>query len=132
MTRALQWFEMGGPVMPALLVVGLVLYTLLFRRLIALTAGRVPAEEPDVSLQIIRALIGIAPLLGLLGTVSGLIEGFDAMLREARLTEVGHGIAHALHTTQYGMALAAPALLLERIIHRGAERARKRLAGASP
>lgn len=126
MTRAFAWFDMGGPVMPALLVIGLVLYALLFARLLALATGRVPRESPDASLTVIRALIGAAPLLGLLGTVSGLIVGFDAMLREAHLAEVGHGIAHALHTTQYGMALAAPALLLERLVHRGSERAQRR------
>ena len=129
MTRALEWFEMGGPVMPALLIVGMVLYALLFSRMLTLLTESVVTESPDVSLIVIRALIGVAPLLGLLGTVSGLIVGFDAMLREARMAEVGHGIAHALHTTQYGMALAAPALLLERLIHRGAERARQKNQG---
>lgn len=132
MTRALEWFETGGPLMPALLAVGLVLYLLLFAQLLALARRRPPSESADVGLMVVRALIGAAPLLGLLGTVTGLITGFDAMLREARLTEVGQGIAHALHTTQYGMALAAPALLMERFIHRRTERAQRHPREARP
>ena len=126
MTAVREWFAGGGPVMPALLAVGLLLYGLLFERAIRLTArGRAvkPTEAVDNSFVLIQALIGAAPLLGLLGTVSGLIGSFDALVDEARISEVGVGIGHALRTTQYGMALAAPALLLERLLHRAAHRA---------
>ena len=104
--------------MPALLTVGILLYTLLFERVLRLVQGaRAPSEHSFV---LIQALIGAAPLLGLLGTVGGLISAFDALVEEALIREVGVGIGHALRTTQYGMALAAPALLLERVLHRTA------------
>ena len=102
--------------MPALLGVGLLLYGLLFDRGVRLMqSGLRPAEG---GFALIRALIGAAPLLGLLGTVSGLIESFEAMVDEAKIREIGVGIGHALRTTQYGMAIAAPALLLERLLDR--------------
>ena len=119
MTAVVAWFESGGPVMPALLLVGLLLYMLLFERAMRLFGGaRAPTDDSFV---LIRALIGAAPLLGLLGTVGGLIDSFDALVEEARIREVGVGIGHALRTTQYGMALAAPALLFERLLHRASQ-----------
>ena len=122
MTEVFDWFGSGGPVMPALLLVGLALYMLLFERALRLLldAGALSEE----SFVLVRALIGAAPLLGLLGTVGGLIDAFDALIEEARIREVGVGIGHALRTTQYGMALAAPALLLERLLQRVAHQRR--------
>ena len=121
MNLAVDWFQSGGPVMPALLIVGVLLYTLLFERALRMAAGN--RDLSDDSFTVIRALIGAAPLLGLLGTVGGLIGSFDALVDEARIREVGVGIGHALRTTQYGMALAAPALLLERVLHGAIRRA---------
>ena len=115
------WFVSGGPVMPALLAIGLLLYTLLVERAVRIVQGRPDGHDrldAEGSFVLIRALIGAAPLLGLLGTVGGLIESFDALVDEARIRDVGVGIGHALRTTQYGMALAAPALLIERLLHR--------------
>lgn len=118
-TAVLGWFEGGGPVMPALLLLGVVLYALLIERTLALLGGQL--FDPEVSLGIVRALIAAAPLLGLLGTVGGMIDGFSALLGDADMGRIGVGIGHALRTTQYGMALAAPALLAERILSRRAE-----------
>ncbi len=120
MAEAISWFVSGGPVMPALLAVGILLYTLLFERATRLVRFRwsAPTAEPlgEESFTLIRALIGAAPLLGLLGTVSGLIQSFESLVDEALVSEVGVGIGHALRTTQYGMALAAPAVLIERVL----------------
>lgn len=100
------WFGRGGPIMPLLLGVGLALYGLLVHRLLA------PQGAPHAVL--IRALIVVAPLLGLLGTVSGIVESFEAMMIRGDARAMSDGIAQALTTTQYGLALAAPALMLER------------------
>ena len=116
MIEVREWFVSGGPVMPALLAVGVLLYALLFERCLRILFDRRPLA--DERFLLIRALIGAAPLLGLLGTVSGLITSFDALVEDARIREVGVGIGHALRTTQYGMALAAPALLFERLLER--------------
>lgn len=92
------------------------------------------AEHPELTrhLAVIRALIAIAPLLGLLGTVSGIIATFDQILAGGGAGGLGGGISQALVTTQLGIAVAVPALLLERLITRRAETlaAQSMLAGA--
>lgn len=59
------------------------------------------------------ALVTAAPLLGLLGTVLGMIETFDAV--GARSGDTGHmvasGISQALITTQVGLVAALPGAL---------------------
>lgn len=128
MTAVEAWFEGGGPVMPALLAVGVLLYAVLFDEALRLLLRARPSDrggpsDADGRLLLVRALIGAAPLLGLLGTVSGLIDSFAALVEDATIQRVGVGIGHALRTTQYGMALAAPALLLERVLSRAEARA---------
>jgi hypothetical protein len=108
-----EWFASGGPIMGLLLVVGLALYTLLTRATLAVLSGEM--VEAD-ALTLPRALIGMAPLLGLLGTVTGVINSFEALVSGG--PGLGEGIGVALRTTQYGLTLAAPALLWERVLAR--------------
>jgi biopolymer transport protein ExbB len=65
-------------------------------------------------LAIIRCLAAAAPLLGLLGTVSGLIHTFEAMHRFGFGSSglLASGIAEALTATQCGLALAILLLLI--------------------
>ena len=59
----------------------------------------------------------IAPLLGLLGTVMGMIETFDSLSDMALFSSSGGiagGISQALITTQIGLVIAIPGLLFER------------------
>jgi len=69
----------------------------------------------------IKTLVGVAPLLGLLGTVSGMIETFDS-LRDMSLFKqdggIAAGISQALITTQYGLAVAIPAMLVNGMIEK--------------
>ncbi|MBX3725030.1 MAG: MotA/TolQ/ExbB proton channel family protein [Xanthomonadales bacterium] len=73
---------------------------------------------------IILVIAAVAPLLGLLGTVTGMIETFDI------ITDFGTGdpkllsggIAIALVTTQLGLVVAIPALLLGNLLSGWAER----------
>jgi biopolymer transport protein ExbB len=74
------------------------------------------AREAE-SLQLLRrdlvvlgALTAIAPLLGLLGTVRGMIQTFDAVATVGGHTgtRVAAGISQALITTQYGLVVAMP------------------------
>jgi len=66
-------------------------------------------------LRVFSAVSTIAPLLGLLGTVFGMIQCFndvaasDALGRPERLA---NGVAQALLTTAFGLAVAIPALLV--------------------
>jgi biopolymer transport protein ExbB len=65
-------------------------------------------------LAIIRVLAAAAPLLGLLGTVSGLIRTFDAMHRFGFGNSglLASGISEALMATQCGLALAILLLII--------------------
>lgn len=73
---------------------------------------------------IILVIAAVAPLLGLLGTVTGMIETFDI------ITDFGTGdpkllsggISVALVTTQLGLIIAIPALLLGNLLSGWAER----------
>jgi biopolymer transport protein ExbB len=66
-----------------------------------------------------RAIVAVAPLLGLLGTVGGMIETFDSlgdMSLFAQSGGIAGGISLALFTTQMGLAVAIPGLLIGRIL----------------
>ena len=71
------------------------------------------AEAMDLmkrDIVILSALTAVAPLLGLLGTVSGMIETFTAVSQISGTTgtEVAGGISQALVTTQFGLVVAVP------------------------
>jgi len=63
---------------------------------------------------------GVAPLLGLLGTVTGMIHTFDLVTLfgtgEARL--LSGGISEALITTKFGLGIAIPVLLVHAFLAR--------------
>ncbi len=74
-----------------------------------LTAGR----------DVLRALVVVAPLLGLLGTVGGMVELFDSL--HGGVTAVGRGsvaggISTALVTTQLGLVIGVPGLVAARFL----------------
>ncbi len=84
------------------------------------------AEAPRLerSLSLLAALAGVAPLLGLLGTVSGMIATFDTIAAAGtgnpRL--LSGGISEALITTQLGLMVAIPLLLAHAWLRRWVER----------
>lgn len=121
----LEYFNSGSWCMWLIAIAGLILYTLLIERFLSLRVWRhnaVRDHQQDFLLQVqrsehillIRALIAALPLLGLLGTVSGMMDCF-ADMRDGH-AEIGTGISQALVTTQYALVLAAPALLIERFL----------------
>lgn len=65
----------------------------------------------------------VSPLLGLLGTVSGMIETFKMMtlFGSGDPEVVSGGIAQALVTTELGLVVAIPALILNAILSRRAK-----------
>ena len=74
---------------------------------------------------LVRSLVVVAPLTGLLGTVSGMIETFDALAEMALFTQSGGiagGISEALFSTQMGLVVAIPGLLLGRLLERREQR----------
>ena len=79
---------------------------------------------------VILSLIAIAPLLGLLGTVSGMIETFRGLGEQSLFTQTGGvagGIGEALLTTQVGLIVAAPATVVLRLIDAKAAQLRTHL-----
>ncbi len=72
-----------------------------------------------------RVLVGMAPLLGLLGTVTGLIETFGSLgtsSTAAASEGIAGGIVEALYATQMGLAIAVPGLLMGGVLHHREER----------
>lgn len=69
----------------------------------------------------VTSLVAIAPLLGLLGTVIGMIETFDSlgdMSLFAQSGGIAGGIATALFTTQLGLVVAVPGLIAKSFLDR--------------
>lgn len=63
---------------------------------------------------LLETVIGAAPLIGLLGTVAGLITVFSGISPDASLPDPAlfvRGIALALTTTMIGLSIAIPALV---------------------
>ncbi len=64
-------------------------------------------------LVILEIIVGVAPLLGLLGTVSGLVTifgGMDAKGIASQGMAIARGISEALNTTVAGLVIAIPSL----------------------
>ncbi len=63
---------------------------------------------------LLEIIVGIAPLIGLLGTVTGLVRVFSGMPADSGIPDASafsEGIAMALLTTIIGLAIAIPALV---------------------
>jgi biopolymer transport protein ExbB len=74
---------------------------------------------------LLEIVVGAAPLLGLLGTVTGLVRVFSGMPADSGVPDPGafsEGIAMALLTTIIGLAIAIPSLVghafLSRIVQK--------------
>lgn len=71
----------------------------------------------------IRTIVAVAPLIGLLGTVVGMIETFDSLASAELFSQSGGiagGISQALFTTQLGLVVAVPGLIIGRILDKKA------------
>ncbi len=74
---------------------------------------------------LIRTIVVLAPLIGLLGTVSGMIETFDALQSSSMFSQgasISGGISKALFTTELGLVVAVPGLIMGRVLDKQAER----------
>lgn len=68
----------------------------------------------------IGVLAAIAPLLGLLGTVTGMMDTFDvlAVFGTGNAKAMANGISEALITTQTGLLIAIPGLYMKGFLDR--------------
>ncbi|MCB9694166.1 MAG: MotA/TolQ/ExbB proton channel family protein [Alphaproteobacteria bacterium] len=109
--------------MPWLVLAALVLGYALGDRAWTLWLGD-PAER-DRHAVLVRSITAVAPLVGLLGTVSGMIETFDSLATMSMFRGSGGiagGISAALVSTQMGLAVAIPGLVFGRLLDRRAAR----------
>ncbi len=171
MYRLLDWFEeirdfleMGGPVLFVIGALSLVMWVLIFERMIYYRTGlpkyiagftdqwkarserrswsarrirdamisRV-SNKIEQNLPIIKTLLALAPLLGLLGTVTGMIEVFEVMAFSGtgNPRSMAAGVSKATIPTMAGMVVALSGVLastlLSRFAHRRLEHLRAKL-----
>jgi biopolymer transport protein ExbB/TolQ len=135
--------EKGGPVMFAIIALSVVLYSRCFMLVLGLRRSRrqlrsaapVLASEFTVLHRLqddtqnefrqqrvaLGAMIAAAPLLGLLGTVSGLVRTFESLSAQAgqsSMEGLAGGISEVLVATESGLVVAIPALLIVYLAHR--------------
>jgi len=75
--------------------------------------GKIEVRKLEKGLVVLETIAGIAPLLGLLGTVIGMIEVFDVISLEGvtRTASLSSGISEALITTVTGLSIGIFALV---------------------
>jgi biopolymer transport protein ExbB len=142
-----ELFARAGPVMIAILALSVVLYARCFQLLIWLRSqgrqlraisGLEPAQVPAIHRRqqellstfrehriALGAMIAAAPLLGLLGTVSGMVKTFESLADRAGQSSIeglAQGISEVLLATESGLAVAIPATLLVYLAHRAVHR----------
>jgi len=114
----------GGPLLAALALIAFGIWAYYFRSQQTLRAleraalATPPAEAEEESwralarrdLGILAAFTAAAPLVGLLGTVLGMVGTFDAVgdLSSEPGRRIAGGIRQALVTTQFGLLIAIP------------------------
>lgn len=143
MKPLVELVERGGPVMIAILALSVVLYSRCFWLLLSLWRSRRhldgigPVQEREVpqlrrarqdaeasfrhQRVMLGAMIAAAPLLGLLGTVSGMVTTFESLSghsAEKTMEGLARGISEVLVATESGLVVAIPALLIVHIAHR--------------
>ena len=74
-------------------------------------AARVESSKLHAGIGVLDIVITVAPLLGLLGTASGLVTIFQGLGSNSDQTTIARGIAIALNTTIFGLAIAVPCVI---------------------
>jgi len=138
----------GGEVLGVIFVIGLIIFSLIGSRLFALkisygsiikksqedwnifsanknylfylkeAASSQLAHEAQKGLITIQGLIGLCPLLGVLGTVTGMITVFDALsIADGKdLKLLAHGISRATVPTLGGMGVAVAGIIMRQYL----------------
>ncbi len=76
---------------------------------------------------VLDVVITVAPLLGLLGTASGLVVIFQGLGETTDHLAIARGIAEALNTTIFGLAIAVPCVIAHSYFTRRIERLTARM-----
>ena len=110
----MTFYSFDNLVVWSILALGFVCYQLLTYYIIRFYSGGYQLKNSSW-IYSAEIFIGTLPLLGLLGTISGLLDTFHAMSLGQSLDQastLSQGIADALWTTQLGLVVAIPAWLL--------------------
>lgn len=144
-SELIDYLSQGGVVIVPLVMVSLIMWVLIFEKLFYIRRWRKTLNAriaKYTTLQTLEAfaqkqtnnlkrynrtifvLAAAAPLLGLLGTVTGMISTFDAisMFNTTNARSFAGGISVALITTQIGLVVAIPGVLAGNYIQRLTER----------
>jgi len=133
----------GGPVMIAIITLSVILYSWCFMLVLTLRRSRrqLVSAAPVLAGEFaalrrlqdemqagfrqqrvaLSAMIAAAPLLGLLGTVSGLVKTFESLSAatgQSSMEGLAGGISEVLVATESGLVVAIPALLIVYLAHR--------------
>jgi len=145
----------GGSVMIVLLLLSFIIWALIFDFYYSQSInGRlyknaksilslIPAQNKEQVLttfkkvvrtrkKLLHSFIAVAPLLGLLGTVGGMIETFSSLQTSEMFKPSGgisEGISQALLTTQLGLIVSVPPLLLLKYLESKVDKNFDRLKG---
>jgi biopolymer transport protein ExbB len=81
-------------------------------------SGRLVAHRLERYLSALATIASVAPLMGLFGTVVGMIEIFGSQPGGANMggnpAQLAHGISVALYNTAFGLIVAIPSLIFWR------------------
>jgi biopolymer transport protein ExbB len=94
-------------------------------------AGNVEVKNLQRGLSLLDTIVTASPLLGLLGTVTGIIKSFRALALLAGGTQsaqLSAGIAEALNNTAFGLGIAISSLFFVNLFYRIAEQRSKELS----
>jgi|SRR5690606_8132265 len=115
------FFLLKNPIVWAIFITAAVCYCLLIE-LCFIRRKTWRWDETVVSwIQPIRVLLAALPLLGLLGTIAGLLKTFLDMSITGGFNMqqlIAGGIAEAMFTTQLGLVLVVPGLLMHTLLVR--------------
>ena len=120
MTAFIAYLKTGGYLMIPIIIVAFMIWYRYFISLAALKhsdATQLVGHE----IRFMAALVAAAPMLGLLGTVIGMMDTFHATANAAATdaSVLADGIGKALVTTQAGLAAAIPgSLAIAHLRHR--------------
>jgi len=89
-------------------------------------------QRTEQNIRLIKTLVAIAPLLGLLGTVTGMIEVFDVMAAtgSSNVRAMSAGVSKATIPTMAGMVAALSGLIFTNRLERRGLRATQSVADA--
>ena len=155
-----DFLELGGPVLSLIGILVLIMWTLLFERLIYLWQGHpsafqsalvewrtraertswqacqirlmmisIVSQKLERNLILIKATVALCPLLGLLGTVTGMVEVFEVMALSGsgNPRSMAAGVSKATVPTMAGMVAALSGLGVIAWLDNYAQRERERL-----